>query len=93
MHIDPMQLDYHAVAYSGCSHKLAMMYDNIPLVQRLFRMGYLDFNTHVFAHAALFPFKQLIKGQPSQHNLLGTCKIQLLAINHELDYFHPLSLN
>lgn len=93
MHIDPMQLNYHAPAYSGCSHKLAMMYDNIPLVQRLFRMGYLDFNTHIFTCAALFPFKQLINGLPSQHNFMGSCKIQLLAINHELDYHSPHCLN
>lgn len=91
MHIDPIDLNYHAVVYSGCSHKRAIQFDYTPLVQRLFRMGYVDFGVQRFALAGIFPFVMLPK---SDYKLpIFSCNIEMLTINHELDYFTFYSLN
>lgn len=90
MYIDPIELDYHSPVYSGCSHPLAVLYDGIPLVQRLFRLGYCDFNREYFTPLAAFPFKQ-----PEREYAITMLSFphQLLTINHELDYnsFHSLN--
>ena len=84
MHIDPIEINYHPTVCSGASHKLAINYDNIPLFQRLFRMGYIDFSVQQFTISGVFPFNN--RGMLS-------CKIEMLTINHELDYhtFHSLN--
>lgn len=88
MHIDPIELDYHSPVYSGCSHALAIKYDNIPMVQRLFRMGYCDFGIQRFTNLSAFPFKQ-----DGYYLSMFTFPFELLTINHELDYnsFHSLN--
>lgn len=89
MHIDPIEINYHPTVYSGASHKLAINFDNIPLVQRLFRMGYCDFGAQDFTVLSLFPFNVL-----SPHSsAMFAFKFELLTINHELDYNTFYSLN
>lgn len=88
MHIDPIEIDYNSIVYSGCSHNLAAQYDHTPLVQRLFRMGYVDFNIQRFTNVCAFPFNA--KGASLT---MFPFPFQLLTVNHELDYYSFTSLN
>lgn len=93
MHIDPIEIDYHSPVFSGCSHALAIQHDNIPLVQRLFRMGYCDFGLQRFTFIAFLPFTQHINYPPFEITGSGVWPVEMLTINHELDYksFHSLN--